>query len=437
MRHGTQLSAIFAIMAIGGVSAAAQDAPTNPVPSATQESEARTAAAEARTAEANARKAEAEASAAALRAQLGGLANYEIQGTTTASDNAGQIEGTILSLQSTQRIAASVILEVCEHAPELCEEQINDASPVSEILEQTVAEGSTSRALCGELPPTGSEAVKLYIVPDAETLTFDTTEAVQAALCGMQLGLEKAIDDSERLTNGSGSVALAPAAILTAASAAASLFRSDYAFQGIAITPDDLLFARTLAAVARERVSAPIMLPTVYQPAALTSDNPLVAAVRGLNQKRNDAARLLQGHRVTAASLSRRGTRFRAQAEAQIAVAEQLDRAIKLLDDYLTRITSPSETGVSVFAEAARQARIRADLQAGAMILSVKVNAAGGSAYTKRNFWTFWGSAPFYVSGGTVASFTLLNGATGEVITAGAMSDAGAFQRIGDLHRDN
>jgi hypothetical protein len=116
-------------------------------------------------------------------------------------------------------------------------------------------------------------------------------------------------------------------------------------------------------------------------------------------------------------------------------VAAELGAAIKGYDDYIAKISAPSEKGVSELAEAARQAWMRADLDSGSYLLTVKMNAAGGSTYTKKNFFTFLGGTPFYVSGGTVASFTFIEGATGQVAKAGAYGVAGGFKSLGAVHR--
>jgi len=379
---------------------------------------------EARKAAADARKAEADADAAAAKAEFGGLADASTQGTTTAGDKAGQIEAAILSNAATRKVAIRIVSDVCARAPSLC-----SAAPARALIPQPVP-----ATACAGLDGSGG-SVRLYIVTEAEKPTFDNAETVHASLCGLQRRLEKAISASDRLRNRGVEAVIAPAAIFAIANVVGNLFRSDYVVQGVAITPDDLLLAKTVAAAAGSAVKVPILLPSVYRPAALTSDNPLVSALTAIDQLRAQAAGLSVIHRRSAASTGGKGRGPAGRAAVQTAVASELEAAIKAYDEYLAKITTPSEKGVSELAEAARQARIRADLQAGSYLLAVKMNAAGGSSFTTKNFWTFLGGVPFHVSGGAVASFTLIEGGSGAVAGAGSYGVAGGFDSIGAVHR--
>jgi hypothetical protein len=384
---------------------------------------------EARKAAADARKAEADASAAATKAQLGDLANVSTTGTTTAGDKAGTIEAAILSNATTRTISARIISDLCARAPELCASR---SSGSLAPMPQASAQSTICDAMSGSQ---GAGPVKLYVVTEAEKPTFDTAENVQAALCGIQRKLSQAILDSERLTSGGAAQALAPAAALTLLNTAANLFRSDYAVQGVAVSPDDALLAKSVAAAAIGRVTAPVILPAIYRPAALAPDNPLLILITGIESNRTRANELARQHTATGTNLKRRGKRDAKQVEAHAAVAGQLNAAVKSYDDYVTKISTPSDKGLSELAEAARQMQMRADLAAGSYLLSLKMNAAGGSSYTKKNFWTFLGGVPFHVSGGTTASYALINGREGTVAGAGTYGAAGGFKSIGRIHK--
>src|SRR3546814_19319672 len=66
----------------------------------------------------------------------------------------------------------------------------------------------------------------------------------------------------------------------------------------------------------------------------------------------------------------------------------------------------------------------------GALLFIVKMNATGGTYHTKKNFWTIFGGAPFSVSGGTLASYTLLEGFDGSVRASGLMPRATGFESV-------
>ena len=319
-----------------------------------------------------------------------------------------------------------IVQDICVRANPLCK-----AAPA--IAPQPPTPLAASSA-CAALDGSGG-AFKLYIVTEAEKPNFDTVETVQASLCGLQRRLEKGIAASDRLRSGGAIPAFAPAAIFAIASIVGNLFRSDYTVQGVTLTADDLLLAKAVAGAATPSIKAPIALPSVYRPAALTSDNPLVAAIAFVDQLRAQATQLSATHKANATSMGKKGKAFAARAAAQSAVAADLDAAAKAYDDYLAKVSTPSDKGVSELAEAARQAKVRADLQAGSYMLAVKMNAAGGSTFTRKNFWTFLGGVPFHVSGGTVASYTLVDGKTGNVAGAGSYGVAGGFESVGSLHR--
>ena len=58
---------------------------------------------------------------------------------------------------------------------------------------------------------------------------------------------------------------------------------------------------------------------------------------------------------------------------------------------------------------------------------------AGGSSVAKKNFWTFLGSMPFKVSGGALASYSLLEGSTGRVLRAGTLADMQPLKKLSEI----
>lgn len=398
------------------------------------ESEARTKRAEARKSEADARKSEADADTAAMKSQLGGLSEYSIDGTASATSGAGAIEGSILASQAAQSAAKQIVTDVCAKAAQLC---AAPAPPPAEGQPATDPPPAPTPPpipnICDDLTVSaGTDSPKLYIYSEAEKPVFDSAEVVQAALCGMNRKLDVAIANSEIVNHGT-SRAVGPSGIFTLISAAANLLRSDYSFQPITVTPDDLLLVKHFVAEASNRVSAPVFVPTLYRQAALTVRNPLMAAVTQMNILRDQAAKLSNEHNAKAASLGK-GKNGAKAAKSHNDAAAQLDAAIKTYDEYLTKITTPSDKGISELAESARQSQVRKDLASGSYLLTLKMNAAGGLGYTKKNFWTFLGGAPFYVSGGAVASYALIEGHTGAVRGGGSYGVASDFKRIGELH---
>lgn len=424
----SRINLIFALTAIYfATGAVAQNSPAPNIDWAAAKAES-----DARKAAADARKAEAEAESAAAKAQFGDLANITSQGSTTAGDKAGQVEASILSMGTTRTISARIVSDMCIGAPALCAPKGNDDQP-----SPSTAATETWPSACTDFSDLQPAApIKLYIVTESEKPTFDTLEIVQAALCGIQNKFDKAIADSDRLQRGGAAPVIAPAAIFSIANIVGNLFRSDYAVQGVTITADDTLLAKSVASEALGKISVPIVLPSIYRPSAMTQDNPLIVILAKMNAVRSRVTELAEQHKKSATSLKSKGTKFAKSAEDHNAVAIQLETAAKSYDDYLAKIALPSEKGMSELAEAARTARMRFDLASGSYLLSVKMHAVGGTTYTKKNFFTFLGSVPFFVSGGTTASFALIEGRTGHVVSTAGYGAAGGFESIGKIHRN-
>lgn len=398
---------------------------------------------EARKAAADARAAESAAETAAAKAQFGTLADVTREGKTDLGDKAGQLESAILSAESTRGLSALIVRDVCIRAEHICLAQRSETAVLPDgqpsgpkrlgDAQSTAPEiPPPSANMCGDVVAAASGTVRLYIVTEAEKLNFDTADVVQASLCGAQKQLERAIANASTATD---VLAAGFAGVLTALNIAGNLLRTDYAVQGVAVTADDLLLAKAVATAAQGRIAVPTMIPAIYRPTGLTADNPLLQAIGAIDQLRDQATDLATSHRAEAARLAKKGKPFEAQAKEEADKAAKLEAAIKNYQDYLTKVTTPSDKGTSEFAEAARQARIRADLAAGSYILSVKMNATGGTTYTKKNFFASMIGIPFHISGGSVGSFTLIEGSSGAVRGAGTYAQSAGFEQIGKLHR--
>lgn len=390
---------------------------------------------EARKAAADARAAESAAETAAAKAQFGTLADVTREGKTDLGDKAGILESAILSAESTQQLSALIVRDVCARATNLCgDDKASGAQgAIAQVSPATIRDNAvTVPDMCSDISTSGSGTTKLYIVSESEKLTFDTADVVQASLCGAQRQLQRSISESLRASD---QVTAGLPAALTALNIVGNLLRSDYAIQGVAITTDDLLLVKAVATAGQSRIAVPIMIPSIYRPTGLTPDNPLLRAIAAIDQLRDQALELAVSHKAEAARLTKKGKAFAAQAKAHSDKGAKLDAAVKQYQDYLAKVTTPSDKGISEFAEAARQARIRADLAAGSTILSVKMNAAGGTTYTKKNFFATMIGIPFYISGGSVGSFTLIDGRSGAILGAGTYGRSAGFEQIRDLHR--
>jgi len=80
-----------------------------------------------------------------------------------------------------------------------------------------------------------------------------------------------------------------------------------------------------------------------------------------------------------------------------------IDAASKALENHTTfrsAMSTPNDKGVLLLSLITRQAHLAATLGTNGYLLVLKANMLGGTAYTKKNFWTFFGSMPYTVTGG-------------------------------------
>jgi hypothetical protein len=430
---------------LGWAQEPAPSAPVDPVAAATK---ARADAAAADLAEANARKAKVEADAAELKAKIPDFGTGDIKGTTTVGAKAGQLEAAMLSAEATGVAASRLVDQICKDLAQCTGPVVRAPAPPALAV-------VTNDDVCVLIaPPAGTNNLpKLYIYSEAERPNFDVADGVAAQFCAAQRQFEAAMRVSSQVPD---SLAKAPAvkiavvaavvpalpAISAAISAAASIFKSDFAVDGVDVAPDDLLLAKLVAAQSNARLGWTAVIPALYRPVALVPDSPVVQRRLSLDKQKAAADERVKHHRARAIKLtpaagdkSPGAKESGALAAKHVAAAETLEAAIKAYDALFTKLATPTDKGVTELSEAARQSVMQADLARGAYLLVLKMNAAGGSHTTKKNFITFFGGIPFQVSGGSVVSYALLDGRDARVVGAGSVAAAGGHQSLGKIHR--
>jgi hypothetical protein len=204
------------------------------------------------------------------------------------------------------------------------------------------------------------------------------------------------------------------AGAMTALSVVGNLLRSDYSAQLIELTKDDLLLTKAVGLALRNaRPDAWVLVPSLYTETTLTEANPAVVRLAQLQQLR--------------ARLEPKASR-NSKGEAGLAA--------KAFDDWFQKMSTSDDKGSTPLALVARQARVAELLRGGGYLLLLKVNESGGSTYTQKNFWTFLGTMPFSVSGGTVVSYTLFRGSDGALVDSHVVPISSGFARVHQVHRD-
>jgi hypothetical protein len=106
---------------------------------------------------------------------------------------------------------------------------------------------------------------------------------------------------------------------------------------------------------------------------------------------------------------------------------------VALYDGFITKLTTPDDKAKVPLAAIIQQEAVRSALKGGANLMTAKISSAGGTYYTRKNFWSFFGAMPFFTMGGVVVDYSLFNGRTGFVLSAGAVPVDGGFFKVGEL----
>lgn len=377
--------------------ALAQDAPEA---QAIARAAAEKAQAEALTAMYNSRKAQADAEAAAAAAKLGPLSTYKMEGNVDVGTNSGKLEATLLASEATRISASRIVDRLC---PLLA---------------------TNGRTACGD----DIQGSPLIVFTDTEKPSFDAYDAFSAQLRSIktQLLRVKGRRPVVRPATGgpiSGST-IGLAGVTTLLSTAGNLLRSDYKLSYVDVTADDVVLVRALLEQAKaKKLGSAISVPLLYGGRINYDTNPAILSLDAVEQDRNIVAGEARGLREESATQPK-------NKAALEALAVEMEDAVKRFDAFALRLGTADDKGVVPLSVIARQAAVSQALTANGHMLVLKVNLAGGSAYSQKNFWTFLGTMPFSVSGGSLISYTLLKGQNGEVVDAGVLAQTQPFTRI-------
>lgn len=253
--------------------------------------------------------------------------------------------------------------------------------------------------------------------------------------------------------------AVTPAAVglaLDAANKLLGFFRTDYSIQGVSVTTDDLLLISALSENLTQKAGS-VSMPAVYNAKALDfsidAPSPVITELTGLTDSRVQLQQKVDYASASADKLTALAGDLTAEAKSEsdetkmkalLGSAAELTKvsadlksagdkgkaAISLYDGMLTKLTTPDEKAKLPLAVIIQLQSIRDRLSGGALLMSAKISSVGGSCYTKKNMWTFFGQMPFYVMGGAVVNFTLFDGTSGKVLSAGAIPVDGGFFKV-------
>jgi hypothetical protein len=390
--------ALLAACSLACVSPAfAQDAPADPELLRLQKLKAQL---DAETQAYVADKAKSDAQAAAATAKLGPLASYTREGTIEAGDNSGKLQATLLAAEATRQSASLIVRDLC-----------------------TLLRADDTASACG---PNGRGVPKLLVFTETERPNFDAYQAFELERIAIARDLARAAALKPGGSRGPISTGTFGGALPVLLSAAGNLFRSDYKLSNLDLSQSDTLLIRALLRQAKQAsLHTMIVVPSLYAGPMDLANNPAVLALNALEDSRDEVAAAADRYRAQAAKKPKN------KDELDKIVAAQ-DAAVARFDTFAKKLSTPDDAGRVPIANIARQAELLKGMDETSRYLVIKADYAGGSAYSRKNFWTFLGGMPFYVAGGSLVGYTLFNGKTGEALYSSSLPQAEPYTRIGD-----
>jgi hypothetical protein len=249
--------------------------------------------------------------------------------------------------------------------------------------------------------------------------------------------------EGDRITGSSSTRALSSAlpalsaaeVVLNAVTKLGSYFMSNYEIGGITLTPDG---EQLVSAVARKLSGAAArVLPARVVPQA----NDFAAMVKKIAGATIDADSLATAQDAKAEAAKVRAESAAAPDKAKLLNAVKLHeqgaavlrKAITKSEEFISALSVPDAKGVAPITKIALERAICVELnKANALALVLDVRAMVGGYYTKKNLWTFLGGMPFYVMGGAVVTYYLVNNA-GEVVKAGLVPVHGGYAPVQEV----
>ncbi len=336
-------------------------------------------------------------------------------GDIKASDKAGGVEASLLAARALNIAAASILEKL----------------------------GSVEK-----LKPLTNASIVLY--GGADLPDFQPLIAFRAQSSALDKSLQDAMASIDKASDGAKEFLppviefVSPAMIgagLDAANKILGYFRTDYSIQGVSVNVDDLLLINALAdALTKEK--ATVKVPALFNADALFGNSPILGQIDSLTtnrvalqQKVDLAGTTLDSLATVAVKETDTTVKAKiAKATADLkAASDQAKVTVSLYDGLLTKITTPDDKAKIPLAAIIQQDATSGLLGSGAKLMTAKISSTGGTYYTRKNLWSFFGTMPFFTMGGVVVNYTLFDGSSGVVLSAGAIPIDGGFFKVGRL----
>lgn len=409
-----------------------------PVDPAIAAANAERAVADAKKAAADAQTAQAQAELAAMKAKIGEVPTSSQTGTVDLKDKAGYLEASLLA----SRAIVNVTSEIVNRIPCL-------------YKDKTVLLTGTS-----DVPNFGA------------LMTFNAQINI----------LKKAMADADKATTyakekyptaeieikAAPFVAIAAAGlVLEAGSKLLNYFKTDFTVGGVQITLEESIVIHALAGpLVDSGKFKEVLISSLLNPASLS--NNMTETLNDLESSRIKAkngeeseAKAVKWYLNKVGEAEKLKTAAdeafnKSKAAERVALKKKVDAAVKILDDtkkgleahklaeagwrqvvglydtFFTKLLTIDDKGVVPLSLIAKEEAINNKINDGLMLIT-KLQAYGGSYYTKKNLWTALGAMPYFNSGGAVISYVLIQGPDRKVVQSGVVPILGGYLKPTDI----
>lgn len=356
---------------------------------------------------AESRKAAAEADLGMLKARIGELPASGIKGDVELGDKAASMETALLAAQAMATAAQSA----------------------STAIKGLINGGTVLVYPSGELP---DFQALTSLRTSRKLLSLEFTNSLRALQGAIGLEMPAAVP--------------ALGVALDAVSKVSSYLRSDFKVSGIELAADHAAFAGAVAGRLREDLPAivNIHVPALYQPSfpSLSADF-FSQEIDPLNNSNLEASQLLVEAELKVEELTASYQAITATTEVDVsaqktlsahigAIRAAIERTRKISAAYnawLDNLMAGKDTAMIL----RQYEQFKLFSQPDAYVLVAKVHHAGGSSYVEKNVWTFLGAMPFYVMGGVVVSYALLEAITGNLLASATIPVHSGFESVKNI----
>jgi hypothetical protein len=378
---------------------------------------------------------------AALKARFGTVTGSQAHtGAVELGDGAGNGEASMLAAHAIQDAAKHIAAKV-KAASATGKASATGAATTTGKASTTSASTSTSPAAAatyviyaGQQKPTfgrwNAFRVQMEIARDSfERAAFTKTQADEIAK-------PPATDTSKGAGMESvGTFITGAGAVLDLGAKLGSYFQSDYKVMGatIAGSDDDLLAISVAGHLENSWYPARWVPQTATQPIA-TLLKPLAATRESTITDLQAVQQNLTRYKADSEKETdaRKKQRLNDIVAAYTRAADAYAAAQKRFDDLLVSLAAVTD-GVPLAVHIADEKTISEKLESGASLVFLRLNAPAGGRYTKKNLWTFFGGMPFFVSGGTIASYLVVDPKSGNSLAAGQFTVHSGYHKLNEV----